>query len=63
MHILIDECLPKKLKQALSGHTVFTVQEKGWLGTANRTEAFPEIRPEVPSRHRKTALPTESAPR
>ena len=32
MHILIDECLPKKLKQALQGHTVFTVQEKGWSG-------------------------------
>ncbi len=35
MHILIDECLPKKLKQALQGHTVFTVQEKGWSGIEN----------------------------
>lgn len=35
MHILIDECLPKKLKQALNEHTVFTVQEKGWSGLEN----------------------------
>ena len=35
MHILIDECLPKKLKQELQGHTVFTVQEKGWSGIEN----------------------------
>ena len=35
MHILIDECLPKKLKQALQGHAVFTVQEKGWSGIEN----------------------------
>ena len=35
MHILIDECLPKKLKQALTDHTVFTVQEKGWSGIEN----------------------------
>ena len=35
MHILIDECLPKKLKRELTGHTVFTVQEKGWAGMKN----------------------------
>jgi len=35
MHILIDECLPKKLKRELSEHTVFTVQEKGWSGVEN----------------------------
>ncbi len=35
MHILIDECLPKKLKQELREHTVFTVQEKGWSGIEN----------------------------
>ncbi len=35
MHILIDECLPKKLKRELHGHTVFTVQEKGWSGLEN----------------------------
>ncbi len=35
MYILIDECLPKKLKQELHGYTVFTVQEKGWSGIEN----------------------------
>ena len=35
MQILIDECLPKKLKQELVGHSVFTVQEKGWAGMKN----------------------------
>lgn len=35
MRILIDECLPKKLKRELFGHTVFTVQEKGWAGMKN----------------------------
>lgn len=35
MRILIDECLPKKLKRELTEHTVFTVQEKGWTGMKN----------------------------
>lgn len=35
MFILIDECLPKKLKRELSDHTVYTVQEKGWSGKKN----------------------------
>ncbi len=35
MQILIDECLPKKLKRELVGHNVFTVQEKGWTGMKN----------------------------
>ncbi len=35
MHILIDECLPKKLKRELHGHTVFTVEEKGKSGLEN----------------------------
>jgi predicted nuclease of predicted toxin-antitoxin system len=30
MRVLIDECLPKKLKRELPGHQVMTVQEKGW---------------------------------
>ena len=35
MQILIDECLPKKLKRELVEYTVFTVQEKGWAGMKN----------------------------
>ena len=35
MRILIDECLPKKLKAEFTSHTTFTVQEKGWAGMKN----------------------------
>jgi len=35
MKVLLDECLPRKLKAALSGHTVATVPEMGWAGTKN----------------------------
>ena len=35
MRILIDECLPRKLKRELSEHTALTVQEKGWAGIKN----------------------------
>jgi predicted nuclease of predicted toxin-antitoxin system len=35
MKILLDECLPKKLKKAIINHEVVTVPEKGWAGTKN----------------------------
>ena len=35
MQILIDECLPRKLKNELADHTTFTVQEMGWSGIKN----------------------------
>jgi predicted nuclease of predicted toxin-antitoxin system len=35
MHILIDECLPRKLKRELPDHEVATVQEMGWSGVKN----------------------------
>jgi predicted nuclease of predicted toxin-antitoxin system len=35
MKILIDECLPRKLKRELPGHEVKTVPEAGWAGTKN----------------------------
>lgn len=35
MQILLDECLPKKLKAEFIEHTAFTVQEKGWAGMKN----------------------------
>jgi hypothetical protein len=37
MRILIDECLPRKLKHELHGHEVATVQEMGWSGVKNGT--------------------------
>jgi predicted nuclease of predicted toxin-antitoxin system len=33
--VLIDECLPHYLKQALAGHAVQTVREAGWSGIEN----------------------------
>lgn len=35
MRILIDECLPKRLKQTLAGHVAATVQEQGWSRSKN----------------------------
>lgn len=35
MKILIDECLPKKLKREFPNHDVATVPEMGWAGKKN----------------------------
>jgi predicted nuclease of predicted toxin-antitoxin system len=35
MKILLDECLPHKLKSSLPNHHVVTVQESGWGGLKN----------------------------
>jgi len=35
MKLLLDECLPKKLKNHLSGHECHTVPEAGWAGKKN----------------------------
>lgn len=35
MKILIDECLPRKLKRELASHDVQTVPEAGWAGKKN----------------------------
>ena len=35
MRVLPDECLPRKLKRQLPGHTVSTVPEMGWAGIKN----------------------------
>ena len=35
MRILLDESLPRKLAQELSGHEVQTVQKQGWVGLKN----------------------------
>ena len=35
MRILFDECVPARLRRALTGHQVFTVAEKGWSGKRN----------------------------
>jgi predicted nuclease of predicted toxin-antitoxin system len=35
MRILLDECLPKKLKKDIIGHDVQTVPGMGWAGKKN----------------------------
>jgi hypothetical protein len=35
VRVLLDECLPRKLKRALTGHEVKTVAESGWAGRKN----------------------------
>ncbi len=35
MRVLLDECVPKRLRRELSGHDVATVVEMGWSGITN----------------------------
>jgi predicted nuclease of predicted toxin-antitoxin system len=35
MRVLLDECLPRRLKALLPGHEVKTVPEAGWAGKKN----------------------------
>lgn len=35
MKVLLDECLPRKLKNEFAGHEVVTVPEMGWAGMKN----------------------------
>ena len=35
MRVLLDECLPRRLKQSIAGHEVRTVPESGWAGSSN----------------------------
>jgi len=35
MRLLLDECVPKRLKRELPGHHVKTVQDMGWAGIKN----------------------------
>ena len=35
LRVLLDECLPKKLKRELTMHVVATVQEMGWSSKKN----------------------------
>jgi predicted nuclease of predicted toxin-antitoxin system len=35
MRVLLDECVPRKLKRELAKHEVLTVTENGWSGIKN----------------------------
>jgi predicted nuclease of predicted toxin-antitoxin system len=38
MNVLLDECLPRRLKRELPGYAVSTVPEMGWAGAKNGTQ-------------------------
>ena len=35
MKLLLDENLPKRLKDDFAGHEIYTVRDKGWNGKKN----------------------------
>jgi len=35
MKVLLDECVPRKLKRELAAHELLTVTEQGWSGVKN----------------------------
>jgi hypothetical protein len=35
MRVLLDECVPRPLRRALTGHNVRTISELGWAGKKN----------------------------
>jgi predicted nuclease of predicted toxin-antitoxin system len=35
VNILLDECVPARLGRSLLGHSVITVQRRGWAGIKN----------------------------
>jgi hypothetical protein len=35
MKVLLDECVPRKLKREIGNHEVRTVTESGWSGLKN----------------------------
>lgn len=35
MRVLLDECMPHRLRPLLAGHDVWTVRRMGWLGKKN----------------------------
>lgn len=35
MKVLLDECVPRKLRRELTEHAVLTVTERGWSGIKN----------------------------
>jgi predicted nuclease of predicted toxin-antitoxin system len=35
MHLLLDECLPARLRRDLTGHETLTVPRAGWAGIKN----------------------------
>lgn len=43
MRLLLDECVPRRLKRELPGHDVTTVSEAGWAGVKNGELLFEDV--------------------
>jgi PIN like domain len=65
VRILLDECLPRRLKDEFVGHEVATVPEMGWAGAKNgdllrlaapRFDVFVTIDQGLPSQQNLTAV-------
>lgn len=66
MRVLLDECLPRKLKLELPGHDVTTIPEAGWAGKKNgevlrlasgRFDVFVTIDASIPNQQDVSGLP------
>jgi hypothetical protein len=66
MRVLLDECLPRKLKLELTGHDAKTVSEMGWAGLKNgellraaarQFDAFITVDRNLPAQQRVDQLP------
>ena len=66
MHLLLDECVPTRLRKALPGHQVSTVVLEGWSGVKNgkllalaaaKFDAFITVDKNLPYQQNTSALP------
>ncbi len=65
MRVLLDECLPSRLKRVIPGHDVLTVSDAGWAGKSNgellrltvgRFDVFVTIDKNLPAQQRLERL-------
>lgn len=66
MRLLLDECVPARLRNALPSHQVSTVQEEGWSGVKNgklivlaavKFDALVTVDKNLPYQQNTTSLP------
>ncbi len=66
MRLLLDECVPARLRRALPSHQVSTVPQEGWSGvkngkllalTATKFDAFITVDKNLPYQQNTAALP------
>jgi predicted nuclease of predicted toxin-antitoxin system len=66
MRLLLDECVPARLRKALPGHEVVTVVQAGWSGIKNgkllalaatQYEAFVTVDKNLPYQQNQSSLP------